>query len=304
MFDLDTLQQLHWLRPAWLWLIPLAVLLGVALGRRHRAANIWRGLIAPHLLKHLVVKPPRHWRPGPRTWLVSLLTLAAVALAGPAWQREPPPFASDHAALVIVLDLDAGMNEQDIAPSRLTRAKQKLGELLALRRDSRTALIVFGQTAHRVLPLTDDSNVLRRYLATLDTRLMPPTAPATQRVSDALALAAQTLTRETAAGTILLVSAGQQAGSGPPNAGAGVVLWTFGAAENSALDTLLPAAAHVKVTLNASDVGEVNRQIQRQFDNAGQLSENQRWRDEGQRLIWPLLLLAALGFRRGWSVRW
>ena len=50
-----------------------------------------------------------------------LLGLGILAVAGPTWEREPPPFTEDTAPLVIALDCSATMNARDIPPSRLER---------------------------------------------------------------------------------------------------------------------------------------------------------------------------------------
>ena len=60
--------------------------------------------------------------------------LAVVALAGPAWQSiEQPVFRSEQ-ALVIALDLSRSMDAQDIAPSRLLRARLKILDILERRK--------------------------------------------------------------------------------------------------------------------------------------------------------------------------
>jgi len=48
----------HLLRPHWLWaLVPIAVI-ALLLARQGSAAARWRGVVAPHLLEHLIVLAP------------------------------------------------------------------------------------------------------------------------------------------------------------------------------------------------------------------------------------------------------
>ena len=54
-------------------------------------------------------------------------------------------------------------------PSRLLRAKQKILELMAIRGDVNTALIAYSGTAHTVMPITNDSEMIRHFLAALET---------------------------------------------------------------------------------------------------------------------------------------
>src|SRR5436190_20439959 len=101
MLDLAALAEFHFLRPWWLVGLPAAAALHFALARRSGAWRQWQGIVAAHLLPHLVVnRGRRHWL-APRHVLALTFALACVALAGPAWQREPPPFVEDRAALVI-----------------------------------------------------------------------------------------------------------------------------------------------------------------------------------------------------------
>ena len=49
--------------------------------RQQRIEAQWRGLIAPHLLAHLVVRPARRFAPAPHDWLLALLLLAFITSA-------------------------------------------------------------------------------------------------------------------------------------------------------------------------------------------------------------------------------
>lgn len=295
---MSELDALHFLRPGWLAGVFLAALIGLLLGGRQGAERQWRGRIAPHLLAHLVVRPRRRLLPGPRAWLVTLLALASVALAGPSWQREAPAFAEDRGALVIVLDLGASMNGSDIAPTRLIRAKQKIGELLALRKNARTGLVVFANSAHRVMPLSEDPAVLRIYLEPLGSALMPAVPAAPNRLADALAQARAMLDREGAVGSVLVVSDGTALGA-PAIDAHNVTLWRFGRDASAG-----PGLEQIAATLDDSDVKAVHQRIEQDLSNAAENDASRRWQDGGIWLLGPLLLLAALGFRRGWSVCW
>src|SRR5262249_25120949 len=193
----------HLLRPLWLIaLVPVAIVLALVLWRQSPEAQ-WGGVIARHLLKNLIVQPGRRWSVNP-AWLVALgLAIAIVALAGPSWKRELPPFVEDKAPLMIALALSSSMGDPDVAPSRLERAKQKIGDLLAARPGARTGLIAYAGTAHLVMPLTEDRAVIAPFLAALAPGLMPQDG---KNVLAAVALATQSLAPEPVAGTVLLVA--------------------------------------------------------------------------------------------------
>ena len=124
---------LHLLRPQWLIvLVPVVAILSLVLWRQ-RAETQWGGVITSHLLKHLIVRPGRKWSINPAWLVASAMMLGIVALSGPTWRRELPPFVEDKAPLMIALSLSSSMTGTDVAPSRLERAKQKIRDLLAAR---------------------------------------------------------------------------------------------------------------------------------------------------------------------------
>jgi Ca-activated chloride channel family protein len=45
---------LHWLRPDWLWAMAALPLLAGWWWQRRRRANVWREVVDPHLLAHLL----------------------------------------------------------------------------------------------------------------------------------------------------------------------------------------------------------------------------------------------------------
>lgn len=297
----------HFLRPAWLLLLPLAWLLHHLLARRHSAEHAWRGIIAAHLLPHLVVNRTPGWRQRlaePRLALTLLLALAGLALAGPSWQREAPPFVEDRAPLVIALDLGPQMNRAEpapLGPTRLARAQQKVRALLELRRGARTALIVYAGSAHIVLPLTDDTAILASYLAHLRSDLLPAGG---KNSPTALALAEQLLAAESVPGTVLLISDGiESALPAPVDTAPLRLLWKVSSGDTEMGGTM-GGIETIPVRLDDDDVAEVQRRVQSRLEAANAAAAQTRWIDAGYWLLWPLLLIAALGFRRGWTVRW
>jgi len=163
----------HLLRPLWLFaLVPVAAIFAMLLWRQNPRAQ-WGRVIAPHLLRHLIVEPGKG-RGANALYLVAAgMVLGIIALSGPTWRRELPPFVEDRAPLMIVLALSTSMDQPDVAPTRLERAKQKVSDLIAARAGARTGLIAYAGTAHLVMPLTDDRSVIEPFLAALTTGLTP-----------------------------------------------------------------------------------------------------------------------------------
>src|SRR5262245_12646215 len=93
----------HLLRP--LWLLALAPVLAITalVLHRQRADVQWGGVIARHLLRYLIVKPQKTWHIQPVYLVAAGLMLGIIALSGPTWRRELPPFVEDKAPLMIAL---------------------------------------------------------------------------------------------------------------------------------------------------------------------------------------------------------
>ena len=128
--------------------------------------------------------------------------VAVLAIAGPTWRREPSPFADDTAALAIVVKVSPSMTTEDVQPSRLTRATQKIHDLLKQRAGAKTSLIAYAGTAHVVMPATTDGGIIDTFAQALDPKIMPKDGDA---AADALRLAEQTLA-EAGSGSILWIT--------------------------------------------------------------------------------------------------
>jgi Ca-activated chloride channel family protein len=291
----------HLLRPLWLTaLIPVAVVLALRLWRQSLQAQ-WGGVIAPHLLTHLIVQPGRGRGINPLYLVATGMVLGIIALSGPTWRRELPPFVEDKAPLMIALSVDPSMSRTDVAPSRLERAKQKIRDLLAARAGARTGLIAYAGTAHLVMPLTDDRSVIKPFLAALSPGLMP--AGGKNAVS-AITLAAASLATEPVAGTILLVAddPGRNDAAAMRQAAGRNSLVMLAVGPGDAAATLGSDA--VQVSVDGSDIRAVERRIETRFQAAQGDAFGTQWRDEGFWLLLPLALLSLLWFRRGTTVAW
>lgn len=326
------LAEFHFLRPEWLWLaLPAALVVWLIL-RSEDPARPFRNLIAPHLLPHLLVGEGSRFRIRPAHLVVVFLAVSILALAGPSWRREVPPFAQDEAALVVALDLSRSMDAIDVSPSRLERAKQKVRDLLALRQGARTALLAYAGSAHTVLPLTEDTEILEVYLEALVTSVMPvpgKDAPAALDLAEAL------LAKEPVPGTILFVTDGIAAVQVPAfvahrqKSHNPVVALGVGTSEGGliregkgflteagrpvvakldkeGLETLArDAGAFVATaTLDDSDVGRIQRGIETHLQEIVQKDQSARYLDFGWYLAPFLAVLGGLWFRRGWTIRW
>jgi Ca-activated chloride channel homolog len=317
----QALAPLHILRPAWLLVLIAAAWLPWAVRRQGDVRRRWRGTIAPHLLDALVVPEGRHRPVRPVHMTALALALGAIALAGPTWEREQPPFLSDKARLAIAVDLTPDMNAIDITPTRLERAKLKIKALLAHRDGGRTALYAYAGSTHLVLPLTDDASLLQTFVDALQTAIMPVPGKDTARAVQTIGAA---LSKEPVPGTILLLTDGVEpaampalqqrdkrtqivvlvigtAAGGPLKAGDGAAPGLDAAALHRLRDTGVPVAT--LTTDSDDDVAWVQRHVQSHVELAS-AQDTLRWHDAGWPLTIPIAVLVLLWFRKGWTIRW
>ena len=165
--------EFHFLRAGWIVLIPIAILLIFFFKRRMLTIGNWEKLIDKRLLPYVMSRRQLSDNQY-KWWLISLISvLSIIALAGPTWERiEQPSFRTDQ-SLVIALDLSRSMNAQDITPSRLTRAKLKILDILGRRQGAQVALIVYSANAFTVTPLTSDTDTIIALINSIDTSIMP-----------------------------------------------------------------------------------------------------------------------------------
>lgn len=319
---LTSLNQFHFLRPAWLLLLVPAGFLVWSVYQRSDSLRAWRRVISPHLLEHLLVHESGEsgrWKPiyvlG-LAWLVGIL-----ALAGPSWQMQASPFSEDQSALFIVVKVTPGMLAQDIQPSRLQRSVIKIHDLLGLKNDVRTGLIAYAGSAHLVMPLTTDAGVINSFAQALEPGIMPKEG---DEPAEAIALANQRLRDAAVPGSIVLITDSVDTSqhsaleaiyqqdafevhilamaAGPE------VIPPPGSHPAPPLDMKsLREAARVmdgtvtEVTADKRDIEKLSAGIESSIKNAP-AQEGQRWKDEGYYLLILLALIILTFFRRGGSV--
>ena len=319
---------LHFIRPLWLALTPLAIILPLLWRHLRRPSGDWSKVCDKHLLNWLSVgnasaKPSRFG-----LWLAGLVWLiAAVALAGPSWQKLADNSFAARDARVLVLDLSSSMLAEDLKPNRLTQARFKISDMLDEALEGQTGLVSFAGDAYVVSPLTSDTNTIRNMLPALRPDVIPV---AGSRPDLALELAAELLSRSgMAGGEILLIGdsgssaatnmAGKLARNGiytsvlavgtlpgaPIPSGEGFVSDNSGnivvaRLQRDALQSIASAGggkySELTAGSNASSpwAAVEGSEFARQDDALGE-----RWKDSGPWFLLLLLPIVALSFRRG-----
>jgi Ca-activated chloride channel homolog len=326
---------LHFIQPKWLWLLLAVPIIYLSFYIRHDVRARWKRYIDPELLDHLIVSPKRRWRLRPIHMICVLIALGAVALAGPTWKREQPPFTEDKAPIVIALDLSRTMDAIDLDPTRIERTKLKLRDLLKVRNGARTALFVYAGTAHMVLPFTTDNSLFDLYLDSLSTSLMPREGKDSAKALHAIE---GFLKDETVPGTILFVTDGIESRALPAfreftsqNADKNDILVmgvgtsrggpvrtsgnrflsdssgrrVYARLDVDALRSLSSMdISATTLTLDDDDIQWVQRRVQHHLESVQQRDSKTRWINEGYWLTIPITAIAVFWFRKGWTVRW
>ena len=323
----------HFLRPFWLLLLLLLPILYLAFRQMRLGDSGWSRLIPARLLSPLI----RHngssgkTAKSPLAPATAALVILSLALAGPAWREAPTPLKQPGDSLVIALDLSLSMLATDVEPDRLTQAKRKIRDILALREGSLTGLLVFSGDAHVVTPLTDDGRTIEGMLNVLDPVIMPATG---NRADLAVARAKELLQqgapgegrillitddindrytgtiRDTLSGTgyaLNTLVVGTEEGGPIPLARRGFIRENddivISRATPQALSQLADSTggrSH-ELTLDDTDIHSLN--LSPKDSDDWQESEEgltvSRWQDDGYWLLWLALPLVLLGWRRG-----
>ena len=327
------LADFHFLRPLWLLLVLLLPLMYLAFRQLHLGDSGWSRLIPARLLSPVIRHEGTSGRPpkSPMVPAAMALVVLATALAGPAWREAPTPLKQPGDSLVIALDLSLSMLATDVEPDRLTRAKRKIRDILAVRQGSLTGLLVYAGDAHVVTPLTDDTRTIEGMLDVLDPVIMPATGNradlAIVRAADLLKQGApgngrilvitdqigehywpeirETLSETGYAFNTLVV--GTEEGGPIPLARRGFIRENgeivISRATPGALSELARSTggqSH-ELTLNNTDIESLELSP-KDTDDWQDTSEGltvTRWQDDGYWLLWLAAPLILLGWRRG-----
>jgi Ca-activated chloride channel family protein len=319
---------LHFIRPWWLLLLPLAVLLPWLWKRTRRPSGDWTRACDPHLLRWLSVSQAGGRSRGGGRWLAGTAVLiSTLALAGPSWQKLPDSSFSARDARMIVLDLSRSMLAQDLRPNRLTRARFRLADLLEMTEEGQVGLVSFAGDAYVVSPLTSDMNTIANLLPALQPDIVPV---AGSRADRGLEMAASLLGRAgLSQGEILLVTDSADStdaarardlkkggiitsvlavgtvDGAPIPSGAGFISDRSGNVviarlDRASLQAVAEAGGGKYMELGASAAGSslwLESDGSEFMRREGALGE--RWKDAGPWLVLLLLPLALLGFRQG-----
>lgn len=328
------MSDFHLLRPEWILLIlPLAILFFFKQIKPLKAGN-WQSVISPKLQQYVLSNTQQ--KTSQRftqvaLWLSALL--AILALSGPSWQKQSSEVYRSQQGLIIGFDLSLSMTSQDVAPSRVQRAKYKIMDVLKAQRGQNIGLIAYAGDAHVVSPLTQDTNTVKSLLTPLDPYIMP------SQGSNLVSLAQETANLFEQAGssprTLLLVTDGVETRDIQPaaqilrSAGIRLAILAVGTEQGAPMvqpdgrffkdstgQVIMPplewdnlqqlasaTGAQIKrLSNNDRDITSLLSSFSQREDFKKDEDENMefdQWLDSGFWLVLPLLVLCLGAFRKG-----
>lgn len=300
---METLAQFHFLRPWWLLMVLPALGLWWLQRREADTTVRWRAVVDAPLLAALTVGGDHRRRIAPEHVLLAAWIVGLIALAGPTWRQVPSPFAQSARPAMFVLKVTPSMQERDLPPTRLDRAREKMADLLKLREGAPTGLIAYAGSAHLVLPPTPDAAVVTSMAGALAPGIMPRQGDA---LADAVRLAQRTLADGGEGGSIVVFADTAPQLAGEKDGVAPVTLFAMRPADRAKADPALSAASTalgadlVVPTVDTADVEALARTLATAGRPPPAPGEAPRWQEAGWWLTPFVALLAVLWFRRGW----
>jgi Ca-activated chloride channel family protein len=334
MSDWQFLTDFHFIRPLWLLgLIPATLCFGILKKINQQSGN-WEKVINPALLPYLMQNGTEnnHYTQYFHRGLASCWLLFCISLAGPSWNQLPQPVHKEDSALVVVFDLSPSMLAEDIAPSRLVRARYKLIDILKARKQGLSGLVVYGGEAFTVSPLTEDSNTIVSLAPTLDPTLLPTYGSNTE---DGIATALELVTNGGyQQADLLLITDGVDRsafrdissqlseakirlhilGVGTSQ-GAPIPLGNGGFVKDQNDSIILPRleilslkqlanignGSYFSISNDDSDIDAITEAIEQEFPNTSEINDRafDIWEDRGFWIVFLLLPLLLASFRKG-----
>lgn len=195
----------HFLRPWWLGLLIIPLWWMFKNIKAGSNKSSWEKVIDQKLIGYLLIKGSSQQRQL-MMWIAAIgLFGAIIAVAGPSWEKQEVLALEAENPLMIALNLSSDMNNKDITPSRLARAKFKIIDLLNNLKETQSGLMVYSSEPFVISPFSDDGQIIINLLPAVNFDIMPTNG---DRIDRAIALAVDKfVAAEYIKGEILLIAA-------------------------------------------------------------------------------------------------
>jgi len=147
-----------------------------------------------------------HWsvylRFVPDILMAFILALLIFSLSRPQKTSENVERTSEGIDIMVVLDISESMKLQDLKPDRLEAAKVVAKEFVSGRLQDRIGLVVFSGEAFSLAPLTNDYDLLSRFIEDIDFEMVSKPGTA---IGLAIGVATNRLSESTAKSKVMIL---------------------------------------------------------------------------------------------------
>lgn len=106
-------------------------------------------------------------------WLIfAAVIFAIVTIARPQFGSKIEKVTKEGIEIVIAIDVSNSMLARDVAPDRLSKAKQILTRIINDRKNDKVAIVVFAGEAYVQLPMTSDTQSAKLFLDNINPSLV------------------------------------------------------------------------------------------------------------------------------------
>jgi len=163
--------------------------------------------------------------------LVCFFLFGILALARPQWGVKLEEVRRQGVDIILALDTSFSMNAEDVAPTRLEKAKQAIRTLVSKLQGDRIGLVSFAGTAVVQCPLTLDYGAVNLFLDISNTEIIPE--PGTSLASAIETATGAFIAKETKYKVLIILTDGEDLGGEVEPAvrkarDGGVIIYTVG----------------------------------------------------------------------------
>jgi len=178
--------QLHWLTPEWLFLLPV-LWFYLFWQKQSKNLNEETSIATADTVEQKLVRHPmadllaNETKDKPRKkklnfWAGLIISSLIVAIAQPIFRGEKLPNPPPERDIVFLVDTSVSMQLKDYqidgkAISRMDLLRQLLDKFASRMKGERISVIIFGEQSYKLVPLTNDQNLIRKMLQRITTSL-------------------------------------------------------------------------------------------------------------------------------------
>ncbi len=170
-FSYETLKTFHWENPRFLYFILLIPLLFVVKWLLH--FKFRNKLVLAFSSEERLLFKNAAARHIPSILFSISLTFILVSLARPQLLIRTSPDYSEGIDILLAIDISESMDISDLKPNRLKASLEVASDFIARRPNDLIGLLVFGEGAASLSPLTYDHDAIRQWLNEVHVGMIP-----------------------------------------------------------------------------------------------------------------------------------